>query len=167
MSRSPGSETSRRPITPPNLPERWFDARREERLVRWLKRGLVALLVAAALALALNWWIVEAFLMGRGRAVAEACLDSPFASGSVTAAGGPDAITEPDADALAPYRGDPEGRDAAALRIRDRASLLGDRSFATAAAAVTMGGPFETRVEIARIEAGCRRHLEAEGLAAG
>lgn len=132
--------------------------------MRWLKRGLLALLVVLAAVLALNWWIVDAVLTGRERALAEACLDSPFASGAVTAAGGPGAITRPDADALAPYRGDASGRDAAALRIRDHASLVGDRSLATAAAAVTMGGPFDTRVEIAALEAGCRRYLDAEGL---
>lgn len=158
----PATRTPR--LTPPELPERWLNAAREERLLRWLKRGLLLALTAGLVWLAVNWWIIEAYWIGRDRAVAEACADSPFAGGSVTAAGGAERITTPNAEALAPYR-DPQVRNAAALRIRDRASLLADRDLATAAVAVTSGGPFHTTVEIGRVEEACRRYLEAEGLA--
>ncbi|WP_157041849.1 hypothetical protein [Nitriliruptor alkaliphilus] len=159
----PATPTPR--LTPPELPERWLNAAREERLRRWLKRGLVLALTAGLVWLALNWWIVEAYWIGRERAVAEACADSPFASGAVIAAGGGEAIATPDADALEPYRSDPDGRRDAALRIRDRASLVPDRDLASAAVAVTSGGPFQTKVEIGHVEVSCRRYMEAEGLA--
>jgi hypothetical protein len=150
-------------LTPPDLPERWLNATREERLLRWLKRGLLLALTAGLVWLAVNWWIVEAYWIGPDRAVAAVCADSPFAGGTVTAAGGAAAITAPDDEALAPYRADAQARADAAMRIRDRASLVPDRDLATAAVAVTSGGPFETKVEIGRVEEGCRRYLDAEG----
>lgn len=161
----PLAGSSRRPtrtrITPPDLPERWLHARREEALKRWGRRVGSLLLLGLAVLVALNWWIVAAHLTGRDRAVAEACRDSPFASGAVTAAGGPEAVDRPDHPALAPYRADPEERSRTAERIRDRASLLEDTELASAATVAMVSGPFPARADIARVEVRCRRYLDA------
>lgn len=163
----PLSGSSRRPtrtqITPPDLPERWLHARREDALKRWGKRVLLVLLVGLVALLVLNWWIVSAYLTGRDRAVADACRESPYASGAVTAAGGPEAVDRPDHPALEPYRADPEVRSSTAERIRDRAALLDDTALASAATVVMVSGPFPARADIARVEAGCRRYLDAVG----
>lgn len=152
-------------LTPPQLRQRWLNATREERLLRWLKRGLLLALTAGLVWLAVNWWIVEAYWIGRDRAVAEACADSPFAGGTVTAAGGAEAIATPDDEALAPYRADAQARTDAATRIRDRASLVPDRDLASAATSVATFGPFQAKVEIGRVEESCRRYMQSEGLA--
>jgi hypothetical protein len=163
----PLAGSSRRPtrtqITPPDLPDRWLHARREEALKRWGKRVLLLLLAVLVVLLVANWWIVEASLIGRDRAVAEACRDSPFASGAVTAAGGPEAVDRPDHPALQPYRADQQVRTDTAERIRDRAALLGDSELAAAATVVMANGPFPARGDIARVETRCRRYLDALG----
>lgn len=160
MDEAEQTRRGRRKLPPVELRRRWLDARREELLVRWGKRSLVVLLLLATAALLGTWWVGQAYLQGRERALADACADSPFAIGSVTAAGGPEEITAPDHPALDPYRGDPEGRTAAALRIRDHAALLDDRTLATAAVNVARDGPFVTVVDIARVERACAGYLQ-------
>lgn len=161
--REQGSDTvgGSHSIPPPRLPERRWKARHEDRAIRWGRWVLWLVLLGLAVVLALNWWIVQAYLIGREQALTDACADSPFAQGTVLAAGGPEAIDVPDHPALDAYRGDPEGRTEASLRVRDYASLAGDDALAGAAIGVTVAGPFQRVADIADAEAGCAHYLDA------
>jgi hypothetical protein len=156
-------DPSRPSLTPPVLRRRWLNARREEVLVRVLK-GLGVLVVLGLLALvALNWWIVRAYLTGTEEALAGVCQDSIFAGAPILTGGGPEVIDVPDHELLAPYREDPDGRRQDAHRIRDHASLHGDGDLATAATETLLTGPFPARQALARVEEGCARAIEAVG----
>jgi hypothetical protein len=156
-----GREPSRPLPTPPVLRRRWLDAGREEVLVRVLK-GLGVLVALGLVALlALNWWIVRAYLTGPEQALADVCRGSIFADAPIVAAGGPDVIDVPDHEVLAPYREAPDRRRRDARRIRDHASLRGDDDLAVAATETLLQGPFPGRHALARVEVGCQRAIDA------
>jgi hypothetical protein len=149
---------------PPELRPSWYDSRRQLLVRKWLLRALLVALVLGVLWVVQNWWVLRAYVVGTDRALAEVCRDSPFSSGAVTAAGGPDAITEPDHPALQPYRDAREQRRDLALAVRDHASLAGDDDLASAAAAASFLGPFPGAPEISRVEAGCARWMDRTGI---
>jgi hypothetical protein len=151
-----------RSLQPVELRERRFwDARREERAwraSRWLLLAAVVVAAGVGWRFARDWWLVEAWLVGREDRLAEVCADSPFAAAPVVTAGGLPAANE-DPSVFAPYLEDVEWTDASARGIADHASLAGDDELALAAATVADLRPHRAPPQTVVVERRCGEHL--------
>jgi hypothetical protein len=145
---------------PPELRERWWNARREERAVRVAKRLTV---LAAVLVLLAGAWAVKRLQEDPVLQLATACAQSPFGLGTITEAGGPAAVG-PDHDAMAPYQRVPALTARELGGLRTLGSRANDREMSTAAFRTMRAGAGDRVANYARLEALCADRMDAARL---
>jgi hypothetical protein len=145
---------------PPERRERWWNAHREERAVRVVKRlvvvGTVLVLVGAA-------WVVKQLQEDPTLQLATACAQSPFGLGTITDAGGPAAVG-PDHEAMAPYQRVPALTAREVGGLRTLGSRANDREMSTAAFRTMRSGAGDRVANYARLEALCAERMDAARL---
>ncbi len=149
------------PATPPNLGRRWWNAQREERVVRALKISTAVLVV---LVLGFATWGVVRLMEAPDQKLARTCATGPWALQTITAAGGPDAV-EASPEALEPYTRLPAVTGIWLTDLRAHASGADRPELARQAFLVLRGGFIRNVDHLAAIEQACAAHLEATGTA--
>jgi len=145
--------------TPPNLGRRGWNARREERIVRTLKIGAVALIIVV---LGFAAWGVIRLMEAPDTKLARTCATGPWALQTITDAGGPDAAAA-DPTVLEPYTRLPAVTGIWLTDLRAHATGAGQSDLARRAFLVSRGGISRNVDHLAAIERSCAAHLEATG----
>lgn len=143
--------------TSPDHGRRWWNAQREERVVRALKIG-AALLAVVILGFA-TWGVIR-MMEAPDQKLARTCATGPWALQTITDAGGPDAVAD-QPEALEPYTRLPAVTGIWLTDLRADASGAGQPDLARRAFLVLRGGFARNVDHLAAIERACADHLEA------
>jgi hypothetical protein len=125
-----------------------------------LKVGAVILAIVMVLG---GVWVVRTLMDVPGQRLAETCARGPWAVGSITAAGGPDAAAD-DPNAVAPYTAYPALTGMWLSDLRGHATGAGDDDLARSAFLAFRGGLVNNLEELHTVERRCVDHRNEHGV---